>query len=168
MAWFNARASCHKESSISTTTLPSTHLAATLVSVLFNVAQEQWQRLISYLVRSFTIKSGVVPDASISSRVWEVQTASVRAPAARPAINPDGASSTTRPAVPRACSAAGVIPHAKRGLTVLRVYPDALSASDVGVRLWLAMLDIVGSHVARSRLLYACARECFRGVNVCG
>ena len=42
------------------------------------------------------------------------------------------------------------------GRTVLWVYSDTLGASDVWVRLWLATLDVVGSHVARGRL-YACA-----------
>jgi hypothetical protein len=71
-----------------------------------NVAYGQWPHLlVSYLVRSFTIKSGAAPDATISSRVCEVHTASVGAPAARPAINPDGASSTTRPAAMRSYSA---------------------------------------------------------------
>jgi hypothetical protein len=72
-----------------------------------SMALWQWpQGSISDLVRSSTIKSGAAPDSTILSRVCEVQTASVRAPAARPAINPDGASSTTRPAASRACSAA--------------------------------------------------------------
>jgi hypothetical protein len=40
----------------------------------------------------------------ISSRVCEVHTASVRAPALCPESSPDGASSTTRPAVSKACA----------------------------------------------------------------
>jgi hypothetical protein len=88
----------HKESSISTTTLPSTHLADTLTHVLCQRDMGAITATFSYLVRSFTIKSGTAPDAAIWSRVCEVHTASVRAPAARPASNPDGASSTTRPA----------------------------------------------------------------------
>ena len=113
------------------------------------------------LVRSSTIKSGAAPDSTILSRVCEVQTASVRAPAARPAINPDGASSTTRPAASRACSAAChrfVLPllyHA--GRTVLWVYSDTLGAGEVWVRLGLAALDVVGSHIARGGLQHACA-----------
>lgn len=49
------------------------------------------------------MKSGLTPEATILSRVCEVHTASVRAPALRPASSPDGASSTTRPTVSKAC-----------------------------------------------------------------
>jgi len=136
----------------------------------------KWQRshrLISYLVRSFTIKPGAAPDATILSRVCEVHTASVRAPAARPEIKPDGASSTTRPVVSRACSAALRFSSSSpslyhTGRTVLWVYPDAFGTSKIWVRLWLATLDIVGRHVARGRHRYVRERECLRGEDVCG
>jgi hypothetical protein len=69
----------------------------------------------------------------------------------------------------RAYSAAWPGPHsAKRGLTFLRVYADAFGTSEVRVRLRLALLDVVGRHIARPGLRYASARECFRGVDVCG
>jgi hypothetical protein len=45
------------------------------------------------------------------SRVCEVHTASVRAPALCPASSPDGASSTTRPAVSKACAQSACHSH---------------------------------------------------------
>jgi hypothetical protein len=54
------------------------------------------------------------------------------------------------------------------GRTLLWVYPDALSASEVWVWLWLAILNVVGSHATRGRLQYASALERFRGIDVRG
>ena len=49
----------------------------------------------TYLVKSLTRKSGL--QGSIWSREWDVRTARVLQPAARPLRTPDGASSMTRP-----------------------------------------------------------------------
>lgn len=62
-----------------------------------NNAAQGWE-MCAYRVRSRTMKSGVVPEASIAVRECDVHTASVLHPALRPAARPEGASSTTRPA----------------------------------------------------------------------
>jgi len=173
----NGYTSRHTESLISTTTLPSSHLADTLMDILSAWAKEKLQHhLISYLVRSSTIKSGVVPDAMIWSRVCEVHTASVRAPAACPARSPDGASSTTRPAVWRGWLSRASFyntvllgtPLCHTARTILWVCPDALSPSEVRIWLRLAALDVVGSHITRGGQRYACPRECLWGVDLRG
>lgn len=51
----------------------------------------------THRVKSSTMKSGWKPDSSITLRSVEVQVASTKAPAARPAFSPDIASSITRP-----------------------------------------------------------------------
>jgi hypothetical protein len=81
-----------------------------------------------------------VPDSTISWRECEVQTASVFAPAACPALSPEGASSTTRPGKVRSVC----LPSKPNLLTSARVNVASLGAGKVRIRVRFAVRDVVG------------------------
>jgi hypothetical protein len=83
-------------------------------------------RIRTYQDKSSTIH--VAPMPSKADRVWLVQTASTRQPAATPDLTPAGASSTTMPGLSRMLQSSP--------LTVLGVQVERLGASKIWFGVW--------------------------------